>query len=73
MVSDCGLKRIGDLDFNMFYGSCFSSNDVMVLCFDRYETEQCRRGTSPTGEFTEIEKTNYDHVFIRLSASKSNY
>ena len=45
----------------------------MVLCFDRDETDQCRRGTSPTGEFTEIERTNNDHVFIRLSASKSNY
>ena len=71
-MSDCGLKRLGNLDFDMKGGSCFASNDIMVLCFDQIDSQQCRRGTNPTGQFTEIQKSKFDHTVIRMSASNGN-
>ena len=53
-------------------GSCFASNDIMVLCFDQIDSQQCRRGTNPTGQFTEVQKSKFDHTLIRMSASNGN-
>ena len=69
-ISDCGLKRIGDLDFNMYYGSCFSTNKEMVLCFGQNDGQQCRIGSDPTGEFIKIAKSKFYHQSISLTASK---
>ena len=69
-VTGCGLKRIGDLAFSMRYGSCFTTDAYMVLCFSQNEEDQCRRGTNPMGSFEPIEKSKFDHYLNRLSASK---
>ena len=71
-VSDCGLKRLGNLDFDMFAGGCFASNDVMVLCFGDGNNKQCRSGSNPTGQFTTIQQSEFDHFRTRMSASEGS-
>ena len=43
-VTDCGLKRIGDLSFRFVSGSCANMYDeFIVMCFDLYDQKQCRK------------------------------
>ena len=72
-VSDCDLKRLGTLDFDMAGGACFTSNEIMVLCFGDDESKQCRRGTNPTGAFDTIQNSTHNHWMVRISASKGKF
>ena len=71
-LTGCGFTRIGNLNFNFPYGGCFSTPNEIVLCFSSLETDQCRRGTDPLGEFETISNSVYQHSYIRLSASEGN-
>ena len=43
-VTDCGLKRIGDLSFRFVSGSCTNMNDeFIVMCFDLYDQDICKK------------------------------
>ena len=54
----------------MYYGSCFSTKKEMVLCFGQNDSQQCRIGSDPTGEFTRIATSKFSHQGISLTASK---
>ena len=71
-VTDCGLERLGDLDFDLLAGSCTVSDDVMVLCFSLGNGKQCRRGSDPVGQFTKFEESEFNHERIHMSASEGN-
>ena len=72
-LTGCGFTRIGNLNFNFPYGGCFSTPNEIVLCFSSLETDQCRRGTDPLGEFETISNSVYQHSYIRLSASEGKF
>ena len=59
-VDNCGLTLIGSLSFDHDKGACGSSNGVIVLCFDVSDTKQCRKSTSPLGEWSEMTSSTYD-------------
>ena len=46
VVSDCTVKRLGDLPFDFQYGTCgtfmISRLPAILLCFDYYERRKCR-------------------------------
>ena len=77
-VEDCTLKRIGSLPFSHMNGACPATHDQLFLCFDFFSTgseKLCRVATEPTGPFSEIEKSNYSHMYTRSATnhSKSNH
>ena len=70
MVDECALKRIATLPFAFKYGACTSTPDQVFLCFELgSDHKTCRTGQSATGPFVEIEKSLYDHLYIRIAAS----
>ena len=52
MVSDCTLKRLGDLPFDFVFGTCgtfmIASLPTILLCFDENEKRKCRSLTRRT-------------------------
>ena len=70
LVSDCGLTKVGTLDFGFLLGSCFSNQNYILLCFSEDNLKQCRRSSDPLGTFEELEKSQFSHYAIRLSASE---
>ena len=48
IVESCGLKRIGDLPKQFYYGACNTFNNAdgqeeVLLCFDQFDEKGCRR------------------------------
>ena len=73
-VTQCGVRRIGTLDFRHLLGSCSNVGDQEIyLCFDKGDIRQCRSGVDPVGKFTEIAPSTYDHYRSRTSASSSQF
>ena len=68
-VDNCGLTLIGSLSFDHDKGACGSSNGVIVLCFDVSDTKQCRKSTSPLGEWSEMTSSTYEHRWISIALS----
>ena len=72
-VKGCKLERIDTLPFEHIEGACGMVNETSIyLCFnagDRDDFSQCRVGPSPTGSFSKIEKSSFDHRATRLGAS----
>lgn len=69
-VTNCGLKRVGTLPFSLENGSCFSTNEHILLCFGLDDTQQCYRSSQPLNNFTKIAKSSFGHYQIRMAASK---
>ena len=72
-VKDCGLKRIGNLDFDFLHGTCaLMQSTTLVLCFDwfRYGGKVCRIADSPTASFKKIRESNYHHYAIKIVSNE---
>ena len=69
---DCSLSYIGSIPFNHDLGACDTSNGVIVLCFDYYDTKQCRKATQPLGEWNDMALSKYDHRFTQIATSTGN-
>ena len=68
MVSDCTLKRLGDLPFDFPYGTCgtfmIGSLPTIPLCFDDYEQRKCRSLTRRNdGALSDINDFVFDTEF----------
>ena len=68
MVSECTVKRLGDLPFDFTYGTCglftIDSLPTILLCFDWDKTEECRSLTRTNdGALTDIKDFNFDSEF----------
>lgn len=70
LVSDCGLTRVGTLDFDLLLGSCFANQNYIILCFSEDNMKQCRRSSDPVGTFEKLQKSQFSHYAVRLSASE---
>lgn len=66
---NCGLTLVGALEFNFSYGACSSTNGIIVLCFDQYDSKQCRQATSPFGPWSIITPSTFDHRYTSSLAS----
>ena len=70
----CQLSSIGHLSFNHYAGGCANVADAkLYLCFnDRsVDYDTCRVATSPTGVFSEINRSHHAHRYTRIAASHS--
>ena len=71
-VTECGLKRIGTLDFHFLAGACaLMQSTTLILCFDRFNDEGkvCRVANSPTASFKKIQESNYHHYTIKIASN----
>ena len=72
-INKCKLEQIGSLDFNHYYGACTVGSDGDIyLCFnadDSNDYEKCRKSSDPTGLFSEIPLTKYEHRYTRIASS----
>ena len=73
-LEEFSIKSVGVLDFNHYRGVCGNMNDEFIfLCFGEHGKNKCRRATGPLDQFTEIARSNEDHVDTQISASISKF
>ena len=71
-VSNCRLERVGELAFNHAFGACTNvADDRIYLCFDEKNAKKCRVGSTPLGQFNEINPSHYDHRATRIATDDS--
>merc|ERR1711935_785762 len=70
-VKSCRLEPIGQLDFNLYYGDCVNvASNKIVLCFNSEtngDFKQCRMAPLPTGAFSKITPSQFDHRYTRIA------
>ena len=71
-VTDCAVRKVGELDFDLLFGSCASAHDQLYLCFDKSgDGNVCRRGSDPLGSFSLISSTAHAHSTASMASSES--
>ena len=73
-ISNCDLISIGSFSFFLEHGACGSTDETIFLCFNSNEadTKRCRQASSPTGPWTPMALSDYDHQYISI-ANSSGY
>jgi len=72
IIDGCGLKRIGDLHFDFYFGSCTATEDSIYLCFHNKDDKRCYRSSDALGDFEEVPESTYNHRHIQIAASESH-
>ena len=76
---DCGLKSIGTLPFDHYYGACgsqalsYSGTHVILLCFDYTDVKQCRYATDPLGPWNVMTESTWHHQSTSIATTPGNY
>ena len=67
------LKRIGDLNFDHFWGSCGVIGQEIFLCFNfgAADNQKCRKSSDPLQGYVEVAPSLFKHNMIRTSHSDS--
>ena len=68
-VKYCGLTTIGSTPFDHFEGACGSTDALIILCFDTFDAKRCRQATLPTGPWTQMALSTYDHRWTSIASS----
>ena len=68
MVSECTLKRLGDLPFDFKFGTCgtftIGNLPTILLCFDENDSRKCRSLTRQNdGALSDINDFAFDSEF----------
>ena len=67
-LTDCSLSNIGSIPFNHYRGA----NRLIILSFDHDEDKQCRKATTPLGEWSDMALSTYDHHATQIATSPGN-
>ena len=71
-LNDCGLISIGSLKFDSKQSACSSTDQVILLCFNTESAndyKRCRQASSPTGQWSELALSKFDHRFTSIATS----
>ena len=69
LVNGNRLERKATLGFNFVEGACtVLSQNIIVLCFGRYEENVCRKSNHPLGSFTRLPNSYYKHKHTRIAS-----
>lgn len=72
-VTSCHLKPVGQLTFDHRVGDCVNvANNKVVLCFNvmnNADHKKCRMASSPTGVFSMMALSRYDHSHIKIATN----
>ena len=74
-IVDCGLKKVGDLQFSHASVACTNVADNFIyLCFNGSvgDWKRCRKSTGPLAKFAEIDLSLYPHKSTYIASSTSN-
>ena len=82
-VRSCRLAPIGQLAFEYRSGDCVSvAGKKVVLCFNLGECngledcgdwKKCQMASSPTGEFSEMKPSKYEHDQTRIATNDGEF
>ena len=76
-VTSCRLSRIGQLAFEHKYGDCVNvASKKVVLCFNVASSgdhKKCREASSPTGAFSEMTLSQYEHAETRIATNDGEF
>ena len=77
-VTSCRLETIAQLAFNHVYGDCVNvASNIIVLCFNSASTSgderKCRMASSPTGDFSVMTPSRYDHKYTRIATNDGEF
>ena len=76
-VTDCSLKKIGNLRFDFTYGTCAVVNEESIyLCFSNNKVDsqkQCYVGADPVGSFSKINQSQFYHDYTRIATNEGNH
>ena len=74
-VDECGLTKLGNLPFDHNQGACGSTEAVVILCFNydnRNDFKKCRQASSPTGSWSEVARSTFEHRDTPIATSPGN-
>ena len=76
-VEGCGLVKVGTIPFDLRYGACTATSEVIVLCFDFSvvgdEYKSCQQASSPFGSWTQMVLSMYDHRETSIATSQGKF
>ena len=75
-MTSCRLEPIGQLASGHKDGDCVNvANSKVVLCFNDKSGDynKCRMASSPTGTFSEMTPSQYDHRFTRIATDNGEF
>ena len=75
-VTSCRLAAIGQLAFDHKRGDCVNvAGNKIVLCFnyERGDNKKCRWASSPTGAFSEMKQSQYEHSYTRIATNDGEF
>ena len=75
-VTSCRLEPVGQLAFDHYFGTCVNvANNKVILCFNNASGDynKCRMASSPTGEFSEMAPSQYDHRYTRIATDNGEF
>ena len=76
-VTSCRLAPIGQLKFSHLYGDCVNvAGNAVVLCFNSPASgdyKKCRMASSPTGAFSEMTLSQYEHKWTRIATNDGKF
>lgn len=78
VVSQCQLKRVGNLPFDMRWGACAQQNNENIfICFEHASYSEtwknCHRSSGPLEAFEQLPSTTYEHRSTHIAATKGNF
>ena len=71
-IDDCDLISIGSTPFDHYLGACDSTDKMIILCFDFDDPKRCRQASSPTGSWTQMEFSTYDHAWTSIATAQGD-
>ena len=71
-IENCGLNRVGDLEFDFYAGACTNYIDEQIfLCFSNTDNYKlCRKSSQPLGQFELVADCEHKHIDIRIASSE---
>ena len=72
-LAGCSLKRIGSLDFGLYYGACAAVKEESIyLCFSHSYGKKCYIGANALDTFSRVKESQFDHKLTRIAANDGN-
>ena len=73
-LNGCKLERVASLNFQFVFGGCANVDERQIyLCFSENleDSDQCRYAEDPIENFTEVTRSNFDHLIKYKDWSES--
>ena len=73
MIIGCALTKVAELTFDHYFGACAVGDQEIFLCFSVTDDDnkKCRKSRNPEKNFQEVSRSNHQHRYTRIAASKS--